>query len=96
MNIQEFDYNVDILAVILWQYNEANNLLSLLNDKQGWYASYQTEFWQNWYSNIFNLAANNPNMSLFGLAVWSIILDTPLFVPIVPVMDTNIWGFNGL
>ena len=94
MNIQQFDYDVDILSVVLWQYNEATNLLSLLNDKQEWYDLYQTQFWENWYNQIFNLSAPNPQISLFGLAVWSIILDVPLFVPIVPVGPSGIWGFN--
>jgi hypothetical protein len=94
MNIEQFDYSTDLLAVILWQYNEATNLLSLLNQKQAWYDVNQTQFWQNWYNQVFNLGAPNTNMSLFGLAVWSIILDVPLYVPLVPVEPGVVWGFN--
>ena len=52
MNIQQFDYSVDVLNVVLWQYNEAKNLLSLLNDKQAWLDVNQTAFWENWYNLI--------------------------------------------
>lgn len=94
MNIQEFDYDTNLLAVVLWQYNEATNILSLLNQKQAWYDINQSEFWVNWYNQIFNLSAKNPNMSLFGLAVWSIILNVPLFVPVTPPVPGDVWGFN--
>lgn len=94
MNIEKFDYSVDLTAVILWQYNEAVNLLSLINQKQEWYNTNQTEFWQNWFNQVFYLGADNNQMSFFGLAVWSIILDVPLFVPIEPVEPGIVWGFN--
>lgn len=114
MRVQEFDYAVDILQAILWQYNDATNLLSILNQKQDWYDDYQTKFWDNgsetthcwidtttglevctdiprgWRENVFDLA----NADLFGLAVWSIILDVPLFVRDDVVPNTMIFGFN--
>ena len=81
--IQEFDYSVDLLKAILWQYNESPNLLSLVTQKQEWYTQNQSEFWSDWYTNVFNLQTAN----LFGLAVWSIILNVPLYVPYVPEPD---------
>lgn len=93
MNIQEFDFTVDLLQSILWQYNEAENLTGLLGKKQEWYDLYQSVFWQNWYDTIFNLATKTP--SVFGLAIWSIILGIPLFVELAPEpADKPIWGFN--
>ena len=93
MTIEEFDYHVDILASILWQYNESTNLLSLINKKQDWYNLYESDFWENWFNQVFNLSGNQ--MTLFGLAVWSIILDVPLYVPINPEDPAKpIWGFN--
>jgi len=74
MRIQAFDFNVNLLASILWQYNEAEHLQALLNYKQVWYNTNQTEFWTNWYNDVFNLQTANE----FGLRVWSIILDLPL------------------
>jgi hypothetical protein len=89
--IQEFDYSVDLLVSILWQYNESPNLLSLLTQKQEWYDVNQSVFWNDWYNDVFNLLTAN----LFGLAVWSIILNVPLYVPYNPESpDKPNWGFN--
>jgi hypothetical protein len=89
--IQQFNYSVNILKSILWQYDQAPNILSLLTAKQEWYTTNQTDFWEAWYTDVFNLQTAN----LFGLAVWSIILNVPLYVPYEPEPDdTPIWGFN--
>jgi len=76
MRIQEFDYSVNLLQSILWQYNEAEHLQSLLSQKQLWVNKNQSEFWRNWYNDVFNLQTANQ----FGLVVWSIILGIPLHV----------------
>ena len=89
--IQEFNYSTNLLRAILWQYDQSPNLLSLLTQKQEWYDLNQTAFWTDWFNNVFNLQTAN----LFGLAVWSIILDVPLYVPYNPDPDDKpIWGFN--
>jgi hypothetical protein len=88
--IQSFDYNVDLLKAILWQYNDAANLQGILNAKASWYDTNQTEFWENWYDNVFNLATANE----FGLAVWSIILGFPLFFNTAPIVSGSIFGFD--
>ena len=89
--IQQFNYSVNLLQSILWQYDESTNLVSLINQKQDWYNTNQTEFWSSWYTNVFNLQTAN----LFGLAVWSIILNIPIFVPFEPEPeDKPLWGFN--
>ena len=91
MNIQTFDYSVNILQSILWQYNNATNIQSLLIQKQAWYDENQRNFWYNWEFNVFDLITANE----FGLAVWSIILGLPLFVPLMPEdPDKPLWGFN--
>ena len=90
LQIQEFDYNVDILAALLWQDNNASNITGLLTYKQDWYDVNQEQFWEDWYTNVFNLQTAND----FGLAVWSIILDLPLFYQ----LDNGsppIFGFSG-
>lgn len=103
MNIQQFDYSTNLLQVVLWQYDQATNILSLLNSKQNWYNINQTNFWENWYGSVFNLS--NPDLTIstdpkiqtevnFGLAVWSIILNVPLFVATEGLIDTEVWGFN--
>ncbi len=114
MKVQTFDYSVDVLQAILWQYNDAVNLLSILNQKQTWYDDYQEKFWDSgsetnhcwidretglqvcaelprgWRENVFDLA----DAGMFGIAVWSIILDVPLFVRADVVPNTMIFGFN--
>jgi hypothetical protein len=91
MNIQTFDYSVDILQVLLWQYNEAKGIKSILVSKQLWYLTNQEEFWLNWFAAVFNLG----NANVFGLSVWAIILDIPLFLD--PGGESSlapIFGFN--
>ena len=89
--IQEFDYSVNILKSILWQYDKAPNILSNLTQKQEWYDLNQSDFWSSWYDDVFNLRTAN----IFGLAVWSILLNVPLYVPYNPESpDKPIFGFN--
>ena len=87
--IQQFNYNVDLLKAILWQYNDAANLQSLLEQKKAWYDANQTEFWQDWYTNVFDLRTCND----FGLTVWSIILGLNLYVNFVG-SGRETWGFE--
>ena len=75
-DIQDLDYSVNLLNAILWQYNTGENLEALLTSKQDWYSKNQTDFFQGWYDNVFNLETVNQ----FGLKVWSIILGLPLHV----------------
>lgn len=90
-NIQAFDFSVNLLRAIIWQYDKAPNLVSLVQSKQDWYAAEHSEFWQAWLRDVFDLRTANE----FGLAVWAIILDVPLFAsngaspPAYPA-----WGFD--
>ena len=89
--IQEFNYSVNLLKAILWQYNQSPNLLSLITQKQAWYTQNQTDFWSSWYTDVFDLTTAN----IFGLSVWAIILNIPNFIEYEPEPDdTPIWGFN--
>ena len=89
--IQEFNYLVNIDESILFQYNQATNLVSLITQKQNWYDLYQSGFWDTWYNTVFNLVT----AELFGLAVWSIILNIPLYVTyVVESDDKPIFGLN--
>lgn len=90
-NIQEFDFSVDLLKALLWQYNVAVNLQALLEAKDAWYLTNENEFWGNWINDVFNLATANS----FGLAVWSIILGQPTFINNSPSSpDYPAWGFG--
>jgi hypothetical protein len=88
--IQQFDYSVNLLQAILWQYTTAENLIGLLTAKQDWYNTNQNAFWQDWYTDVFDLSTANE----FGLTVWSIILGLPLFVNNPPPDGTPIFGFD--
>lgn len=78
--IQQVDFAVDSLQALLWQYNDATRLQSLLESKQAWIDANQTGFWTDWYTDVFDLRTAND----FGLAVWAIILDLPLAVDLPP------------
>ena len=89
--IQELDFSVDLLRALLWQKNEAARLELLIQQKQAWYDENQTAFWSDWVRDVFDLRTAND----FGLAVWAIILDTPLVVESqADAADKPIWGFD--
>jgi hypothetical protein len=89
--IQEFDFDVDLLRAILWQYDRSVNLQALLQEKKAWYDANQTAFWEDWRRDVFDLRTANQ----FGLVVWSIILGFPLYVNTAPPVDQDPWGFEG-
>jgi hypothetical protein len=75
-DIQKLHLGINVTRAILWQYNNAPNLQSLVNSKQTWLDANYEDFWNDWIANVFTLMTANE----FGLDVWSIILDLPLFV----------------
>lgn len=78
MNIQLFDFSINVLKVIPWQSDQSPNLRGLLEKYQLWYSAEHTSFWTAWERDVFNLNTAND----FGLNVWSIILDLPLYLPV--------------
>lgn len=87
--IQQFNFDANILQTILWQYENAPNIKALLQDKQDEWNEDFTAFWQDFYTNIFDLRTANT----FGLSVWSILLGTPI-VYNLPGAGTEGWGFG--
>jgi hypothetical protein len=88
---QEFDFSIDVMKALLWQYNTAARLQSLLEQKQAWIDENHRDFWTNWYNDVFNLQTAND----FGLAVWAIILDMPIVIQVNPVEPSRpTWGFE--
>ncbi len=90
MSTQAFDFSVDVMACLLWQYNDATRLQSLLQDKQDWLNSAQEGFWDNWLSDVFDLTTANE----FGLSVWATILGLPLSLSAQVQADKPLWGFG--
>lgn len=76
MKIQQFNFSVNLLRALLWQYNEAARLESLVTLKQAWFDSENTGFWDDWCTDVFDLRTAN----VFGLSVWAIILNVPLTI----------------
>lgn len=72
-NIFEYDPSVDFTKHIFWQYNNAPNLNSLVNSKQAWYQTNQTQYWQDWVNNVLNITTAND----YGLSIWGILLGIP-------------------
>lgn len=91
VQVQAFDFSLDLLRSLLWAYNSAENLEGLLQKKQDWYDDNFTEFWENWVTDVFDLRTAND----FGLSVWAIILDIPIFNdPDVSPPDYLAFGFD--
>lgn len=88
--VQALDFSVDLMSALLWQYNDAARLESLLAQKQTWYDVNQSAFWSDWVRDVFDLRTAND----FGLSVWSIILDFPAVIQSQEPADKPIWGFG--
>ena len=91
MKIQAFDFSLNLLRAMLWQYNDAPRLESLVTQKQEWFNIENQGFWEDWQRDVFDLRTAN----VFGLSVWAIILDTPLTVDsgALPGEERMIFGF---
>lgn len=87
---QELDFSVDLMQALLWRHNKAKNLTAILQAKQNWYNVNQTQFWQNWFTNVFNLNTANQ----FGCIVWAIILGLPLNIATTAPSTIKPFGFG--
>jgi hypothetical protein len=90
MKIQQFDYSADLTESILWQYNKAVNIQKLIDYQQDFFNKNHVQFWQDWYTNVFNLQTAND----FGLYVWSILLQLPIQLSPTPPVGQDVWGFG--
>ena len=85
------DFQIPVVSSLLWQYNRAKALTEIVTQKDFWYIAYDNAFWGAWFQNVFNLVTAND----FGLSVWSVILQVPLFLNSGAEIDNSeIWGFN--
>lgn len=92
MKIQAFDFSVNLLRAMLWQYNDAPRLEALVSQKQAWFDVENQGFWDEWQSDVFDLRTANA----FGLSVWAIILNMPLTITSgsEPGEERVIFGFS--
>ena len=66
---------LNLSTAIDWQRGGAEKINKLIKLKQDWYNDNYCGFWNNWVKDVFDLRTANE----FGLSVWAIILDLPLF-----------------
>lgn len=65
-----FNFDTDLLSSIIWQYDNAPNLQSLINQKNDWYNANVEQFWQDIITNFLNINTAND----WGLGLWGNIL----------------------
>ena len=70
MKTANYNFNIDLSKVILWQYDDAEKLKSLVNNEQQFMDTAVTQFWEDFNSNVFNLSTCNT----FGLELWGKLL----------------------
>jgi hypothetical protein len=86
-----YECTIDLEKALDWQRSKAPILKALIKKKQEWYEANFCEFWNNWTVDVFNLNTANE----FGLSVWSIILNEPLFgITQASPADYPSWGFT--
>lgn len=89
-SVQQFDFSVDVLRALLWQYEGAEGLQSILRAKADWYETNQAQFWSDWYRDVFNLQT----ASDLGLRVWGIILGVDLSIDQPSTGARPVFGFG--
>lgn len=70
MKIANYNYQQDLSKVILWQYDSAEKFKKLVAGEQEFMDNAVTKFWEDFNTNIFNLATCNT----FGLELWGKLL----------------------
>lgn len=88
--VQPFDFFADLSLALLWQYDKAARLQSLVASKQAWYDAQHSGFWSDWIRDVFDLRTAND----FGLTVWAQILNLPLLALAPASGDREVFGFG--
>lgn len=89
MNYLTYSCSIDLSNGIDWQRSNAEKFKVLIDKKQNWYQENHCDFWDNYIDNIIFLDSSDK----FGLSVWSIILDEPVYGVITPSNKIS-WGFG--
>ena len=71
MKTANYNFSTDLSKVILWQYDDAEKLKTLVNGEQAFMDEAVTKFWEDFNQNIFNLSTCNT----FGLELWGKLLN---------------------
>lgn len=86
---QQFDFSVDLMRSILWQYEGAPRAVALARNDQVWIDDHQADFWAAWRCDVFDLDTANE----FGLSVWARILGVSLEIG-APRRVEGVFGFG--
>ena len=71
MTIHEIDNSAgDLRKVVLWQYDKAYRLLTVLHMMKTYYEGAIASFWSNWIYDVLNIDTCND----FGASVWGLVL----------------------
>lgn len=89
MRIQAFNFSINLMRSILWQYESAPNMIALAKNDQAFIDTQYSEFWTDWHKDVFDLNTANE----FGLAVWARILNIQLEFESKRRV-TDVWGFG--
>lgn len=86
-----YECNIDLTTALDWQRSKADIVQKLIKNQQEWLNKNHCEFWDNWIKDVFTLKTANE----FGLSVWSIILDEPIYgYSGASPGDYPDWGFS--
>lgn len=72
-DILEYTTATDFEKHILWQYNNASAINSLMQSKQAWYDVNHNNYWNDYIKNVLNIETAND----YGLSIWGAILQIP-------------------
>lgn len=86
---QQFDFSVDLMRSILWQYEGAPRAVAMARNDQAWLDGHHSDFWRNWHRDVFDLDSANE----FGLAVWARILGVSLEIGAARRVE-GVFGFG--
>lgn len=73
MKIFNANWLINLEKTILWQYDKATKLNSLIKAKQKWYQQNVSFFITNFFLNVFDIKRAND----FGLTIWGKLLNFP-------------------
>lgn len=73
-----FEYDPELIKNILWQYEHATALKSLISQKSDWYDVNLQQFWKKILKDFLNIKTAND----WGLNLWGKILSVPRVYPI--------------
>ena len=70
MKTANYNYQQDLSKIILWQYDDAEKFKQIVDNEQTFMDENVTQFWEDFNTNVFNLATCNT----FGLELWGRLL----------------------